>query len=525
MHFSRKLNRYKQVRFKDGGGIRVIEYMDSAEDFENIQKQAVILYFPNGVSLCSKIHLDSIDVHVGTIHGDRIDSFIDENGTKCSYKNYLKRLGLCPSRNYLYLLTQDVVRDSNTAVASNDILLHNEIPSNETKAIQRNASTIGSSDSTMQEISIKQTSYGSQLVECNDNVTLSDDDSEHYETILNQSMQTSCESLPDLVDKRSDTSTDQILKTSVRKQKRTKQDQYGTHNKGNKLIKFEGMHQPLGQRITNELTEIQRDQLRFNFEDEIGRGGFGVVYKGQWVGSDVAIKYVNLPSKNKDVLNPILNELAVHMKARHPNIVQLMGVAVDNTGVFIVSEYINGCDLESRLFKTRLKSNSFTRNEKHEIARDCTKAVAYLHAQNPPIVHHDIKPSNVLIDRSKRAKLCDFGLSTARNVHSMTRTVGAQGTPMYMAPECAIYNKRGDTKSDVWALGCTLLELFSGSRTWDIPNDIFSGFDFIRDLMKNGSKPTGLSKLTVFLDVVDKALELNPECRSNAIEILDLLTQ
>ncbi len=186
MHFSMKLNRYKQVRFKDGGGIRVIEYMESAEDFENIHKQAVALYFPNGASLCSKIQLESIDVHIGTIHGEKIDSFVDENGTKCSYKIYIKRLGLCPSRNYLYLLTQDIVRDSHTAVAPINILLHNEIPSHETKAIQRNAFTIGSSDSTRQEISIKQTSSDCHLVECNDLVTLSDDDSNHYETTVKQ---------------------------------------------------------------------------------------------------------------------------------------------------------------------------------------------------------------------------------------------------------------------------------------------------------------------------------------------------
>nr|XP_006813934.1 PREDICTED: probable serine/threonine-protein kinase DDB_G0268876-like [Saccoglossus kowalevskii] len=99
-----------------------------------------------------------------------------------------------------------------------------------------------------------------------------------------------------------------------------------------------------------DVPKINRKDLKFEKKNEIGRRSFGVVYKGSWIGTDVAIKEVKV--RNARLLQAtVRREIQVYSRIRHPNIVQLMTVATEKTSIYIVSEYIDGANMEEILFR------------------------------------------------------------------------------------------------------------------------------------------------------------------------------
>ena len=88
----------------------------------------------------------------------------------------------------------------------------------------------------------------------------------------------------------------------------------------------------------------------------------------------------------------------------------------------------------------------------------------------PLVVHRDIKPANVLVAQATHViKLCDMGLSKLKSAQSLSQTTSTAipGTPSYMAPECLLDNKKATVHSDIWALACTLIELFTEKDSWE----------------------------------------------------------
>ena len=219
------------------------------------------------------------------------------------------------------------------------------------------------------------------------------------------------------------------------------------------------------------LTVIDKEEIIFSTRDEIGRGSFGVVYKGSWAGTQVALKHTKVRNA-KRVWSAVQNELRVHSMVRHPNIVQIMGVSLLKNSLYIVSEYIEGLNLDELLFGDSENPNSFDVEtcDKFAIGKQICQAVAYLHNLKPPVIHRDIKPANVLVAKETHiTKLCDMGLSKLKSHQSLSQTtnVGIPGTPHYMAPECLVERKRASVHSDMWSLGCTLVELLSGQDCWE----------------------------------------------------------
>lgn len=164
--------------------------------------------------------------------------------------------------------------------------------------------------------------------------------------------------------------------------------------------------------------------------------------------------------------------MAIQSKTRHPNVIQLMAVSLGKSSVYIVSELVPGVNLDDILFGEELTTQNYFQipeDKKPYVGKQVSQAVAYLHNLKPPIVHRDIKPENVLVAKdSLKTKLCDMGLSKIKSFQSLSRT-GSQaipGTPSYMTQKCLIYKRSATTMSDIWSLGCTLLELFTGQETW-----------------------------------------------------------
>ena len=211
---------------------------------------------------------------------------------------------------------------------------------------------------------------------------------------------------------------------------------------------------------------VDKDQVTFT--NEIGRGSYGVVFKGVWSGTDVAIKDIKV--RNAKRLKSVMEtEVQVHTMVRHPNITQIMAVSMEKNHLYIVSEFVDGANLEDLLFGEDVEVKENISEKKIFIAKQVTQAVAYLHNLSPPIVHRDIKPANILVAKdSYVTKLCDMGLSKLKSatMQAVTAT-GVPGTPHYMAPECILRKKKSDLNSDVWSLACTLLELLTHKDCWE----------------------------------------------------------
>jgi serine/threonine protein kinase len=185
--------------------------------------------------------------------------------------------------------------------------------------------------------------------------------------------------------------------------------------------------EPVGPNLSNEVPTIQPEELTYLLSDIVGTGGFGKVYKGTWVGTEVAIKIMMLPSRGRQQHSQfITNELKIHSRIRHPNIIQIMGVATTSSQIMIASEFVRGCDLEMAIFES--EKQAILEGRKEMIAKQICQAIAYLHALQPPIVQQDIKLSNILIDSiTYFVKLCDLGISRVKSLNNATVT--SQGLP------------------------------------------------------------------------------------------------
>lgn len=194
---------------------------------------------------------------------------------------------------------------------------------------------------------------------------------------------------------------------------------------------------------------------------EIGRGGFGVVYEGQYLHQAVAIKrYLGTQMPEKE-MNEFRHEVRVMGDLRHECLVRLLGVLLtDNAAPGLVMEYGANGSLYGCLHSRQEMSWSL----RFRIAEELGRGLAFLHAKN--IIHCDIKSLNAVLDRDMRAKWCDFGLAVLKLHTSNTTKEGGDndtvGTLRWMAPE--LFSRRTSTPSklsDVWALGMVLFELAS----------------------------------------------------------------
>ena len=187
---------------------------------------------------------------------------------------------------------------------------------------------------------------------------------------------------------------------------------------------------------------------------EIGRGTMGVVYKAwdeaarRWV----ALKVIPETGRIEE-LTRFRREVEIARALHHPNIVHLYEVAQHGTDHVISMEYVDGKTLAGQRLAPKRAA---------ELVAVVARAVQYAHSRG--IVHRDIKPHNIMIDREGKPYLMDFGLAKSLDAPSSITAVGtAMGTPAYMAPEVAIGRMtRVDRRTDVYSLGAVLYDLVTG---------------------------------------------------------------
>ncbi|MBA0730966.1 hypothetical protein Golax_023371, partial [Gossypium laxum] len=168
-----------------------------------------------------------------------------------------------------------------------------------------------------------------------------------------------------------------------------------------------------------------------------------------------------LTSAGHKIQNPLLeentlNEVDLLIKIQHQNIVSLLGYCIHGESKLLVYEMMQNGSLESQLHGLT-RGSALTWQLRMKIAIDVARALEYLHEYcNPPVIHRDIKSSNILLDSDFNAKLSDFGLAVVTG--SQNKNVKLSGTLGYVAPEYLLEGKLTD-KSDVYAFGVVLLEL------------------------------------------------------------------
>ncbi|KAL0452730.1 UNVERIFIED_CONTAM: putative serine/threonine-protein kinase-like protein CCR3 [Sesamum latifolium] len=211
----------------------------------------------------------------------------------------------------------------------------------------------------------------------------------------------------------------------------------------------------------------------FSLENKIGAGSFGVVYKGKLPdGREVAIKRSETGPKTKkfqEKETAFESELAFLSRLHHKHLVRLVGYCEERDERLLVYEYMKNGALYDHLHdKNNVQKSSSVLNSwkiRIKIALDAARGIEYLHNYAvPPIIHRDIKSSNILLDANWTARVSDFGLSLMGPENDRDyRPTKAAGTVGYIDPEYYGLNVL-TAKSDVYGLGVVLLELLTGKR-------------------------------------------------------------
>nr|XP_034594759.1 probable leucine-rich repeat receptor-like protein kinase At5g49770 [Setaria viridis] len=198
-----------------------------------------------------------------------------------------------------------------------------------------------------------------------------------------------------------------------------------------------------------------------NFEEnnEIGSGGYGKVYKGILAdGTGVAIKRAEYGSKQGSF--EFKNEIELLSRVHHKNLVSLIGFCYEQGEQMLVYEYVSNGTLRQNL---QARGIYLDWKKRLRIALGSARGLAYLHElANPPIIHRDVKSTNILLDDNFKAKVADFGLSKlvsdTEKGHVSTQVKGTLG---YLDPEYYMTQQLSE-KSDVYSFGVVMLEILSG---------------------------------------------------------------
>lgn len=216
--------------------------------------------------------------------------------------------------------------------------------------------------------------------------------------------------------------------------------------------------------------QVLRDVTKnFAPQNELGRGGFGVVYKGEFDdGTKIAVKRMEAGVISNKALDEFRSEIDVLSKVRHRHLVSLLGFCIEGNERILVYEYMSEGALSQHLFQwKKLQLEPLSWKRRLNIALDVARGMEYLHTlAHQSFIHRDLKPSNILLGDDFRAKVSDFGLVKLAPDGEKSVVTRLAGTFGYLAPEYAVTGKI-TTKADVFSYGVVLMELLTGMMALD----------------------------------------------------------
>ena len=278
------------------------------------------------------------------------------------------------------------------------------------------------------------------------------------------------------------------------------------------------------------------------FQDVIGEGGFGQVFRATWRGTTVAVKILKqrssrhrllagilrpkspddalngaAPRLSPDMIDRFSQEVTILRSLHHPNLVMFMGASVAPR-LCMVSEYMEGGSLYELLYKKKKVPDP---KRRLVLALDIAKALAYLHNMQPQIVHRDLKSPNILLEEhGDHAKVGDVGLARVRAL-SGEKMTGAAGTYPWMAPEM-LAGRSYTEKADVYSYGIVLAEMCSGT----LPFPGLSASEVREHVCTKGERPPLPDTLTPqWTSLVHACWSQADTKRPSFIEVINLLQE
>jgi hypothetical protein len=194
------------------------------------------------------------------------------------------------------------------------------------------------------------------------------------------------------------------------------------------------------------------------FKEELGKGTFGVVYRGTIPGGNKTIAVKRLEKLVEEGQREFRSEIRAIAKTHHRNLVRLLGFCMEGTRKLLVYEYMSNGSLADLLFKAKMRP---IWKERVRIARDVARGILYLHDEcEVHVIHCNIKPQNILMDDTWTAKISDFGLAKLLLPNQSRTAVGEERTAgyFYLAPEWKL-NAFISIKADIYSFGIVLLEI------------------------------------------------------------------
>ena len=254
----------------------------------------------------------------------------------------------------------------------------------------------------------------------------------------------------------------------------------------------------------SKITDFEKDK-------EIGKGGFGLVWKVTHKKTQkvYCIKVIEKSGIIQQKLEAQMNrEIEIMYILNHPHCLRLKNHFEDDQNFYLVMPLAH----KGQLYRVLRKFRKFDERTAAQILRETISALQYLHSFKPPIIHRDIKPENLLLNNGGRVLLADFGWSNFSD-GDVRKTFC--GTPEYNAPEMLL-KKGHDTRVDIWSIGVLMFELLAGYSPFVAKSnqDLYQNIRRLKIQWPKDMPP--LAK-----NLIGKILKLNPLDRPSLQEILD----
>ena len=266
---------------------------------------------------------------------------------------------------------------------------------------------------------------------------------------------------------------------------------------------------PHAKKETQRSTPAQDGELKdYQLGDCLGKGAFGSVFRAlnMGTGETVAVKQVRLADLPKSELRVITLEIDLLKNLDHPNIVKYRGFVKSAASLNIILEYCENGSLHS----ISKNFGKFPENLVGIYMSQVLHGLLYLHEQG--VIHRDIKGANILTTKQGLVKLADFGVATRTTTFHESSVVG---TPYWMAPE-VIELSGATTASDIWSLGCTVIELLDGKPPYHKLQPMHALFRIVND--DHPPLPEGASPIV--RDFLMQCFQKDPNLRVSARKLL-----